>query len=260
MQTFGGVSVVNAIPSWYGSSMAVDLRVEVSIEEGEGGEDQSPLVRTILEYFSQKYGIPQLRVKVSSQIPQMSGLKSSSAVSTALIAEISRKYGIEVDVPKLSAILSIKAGVSVTGALDDAVAAYYGGVSFTYNKEFKVIKKQNPPKDIVILLLPKGNRQGVELGQLKRYSTLFQEIFRIALNDVILAMKLNGVAVAEILNYDKEPIIEAMKAGALAYGVSGNGPSIFAVAKEGEEGPVYERLSRYGKVTITRAVELESRD
>ncbi|EWG07808.1 MAG: shikimate kinase [Candidatus Aramenus sulfurataquae] len=260
MQTYGGVSVVNAIPSWYGSSMAVDLKVEVKVEEGEEIGEQSALVKTIVDYFRQKYNLPRLRVKITSEIPQMSGLKSSSAVSTALIGEISRKYGIDVDVPKLSAILSIKAGVSVTGALDDAVAAYYGGVSFTYNKEFKVIKKQSPPDGLVVLILARGNRQRVDLNSLKRYSALFQEIFKVALSDVITAMRLNGVAVAEILGYEKEPILEAMRTGALAYGVSGNGPSMFAVTKEGEEGPVYERLSKYGKVTITRAVDLESRD
>lgn len=258
MQAFGGVSIVNAIPAWYGSSMAINLKVNVDIEEGHS-TFQSSLVRTILDYFKAMYHIPELKISIWSEIPQTSGLKSSSAVSTALIAAISEKFGIEVDVPKLSAILSIKSGVSITGAYDDATAAYYGGVSFTYNKEFKLLKMENFPKDISILILAIGNRPSIDLKILKKYNLLFEEIFRIALTDIITAMKLNGLAIAEILGYDKRPIISALKSGAIASGISGNGPSIFALCKEGDEGPIYENLSKYGKVIITRAVEIGDR-
>ncbi|AWR94846.1 shikimate kinase [Acidianus brierleyi] len=258
MQTFGGISIVNAIPSWYGSSMAIDLKVNVDVEEGHS-TFQSSLVKTILDYFRETYNIPELKVNIRSEIPQMSGLKSSSAVSTALIAAISEKFGIEVDIPKLSAILSIKSGVSVTGAYDDATAAYYGGVSFTYNKEFKLIKMENFPEDISILILAIGNRPNIDLKILKKYNLLFEEIFKIALRDIITAMKLNGLAIAEILGYDKEPIISALKNGAIASGISGNGPSIFALCKEGDDGPIYESLSKYGKVIVTRAVEIGDR-
>ncbi len=258
MQTFGGISIVNAIPAWYGSSMAIDLKVNVEIEEGQG-ISQTSLIKAILDYFKETYNVPELKVIISSEIPQMSGLKSSSAVSTALIAAISEKFGIEVDIPKLSAILSIKSGVSITGAYDDATAAYYGGVSFTYNKEFKLIKMENFPKDISILILAIGNRPNIDLKILKKYNLLFEEIFRIALTDTVTAMKLNGLAIAEILGYDKRPIISALKTGAIASGVSGNGPSIFALCKEGDEGPIYENLSKYGKVIVTRAVEIGDR-
>jgi shikimate kinase len=258
MQTYGGISIVNAIPSWYGSSLAVDLKVKVDIEEGHSTY-QSSLVKTILEYFKEKYKISDLNVNIISEIPQMSGLKSSSAVSTALIGAISERFGIEINVPKLSSILSIKSGVSLTGAYDDATAAYYGGASFTYNKEFKLIKMENFSKDISILILAVGNRPNIDLKILRKYNLLFEEIFKIALRDIITAMKLNGLAIAEILGYDKSPIISALKSGAIAAGISGNGPSIFALCKEGDEGPIYENLSKYGKVIITRAVEIGDR-
>lgn len=256
MQTYGGVSVVNAIPSWYGSTMAVNLKVKVEIREGEYKGD-SKLVKAILEYVKEKYGLGPFDVSVYSEIPQMSGLKSSSAVSTALLGEIKRRYNLNIDVPKLSAILSIKAGVSYTGALDDAVAAYYGGVSYTYNKEFKVIRKINPPEGISILILAKGDRPKVNLEELRKYKLIFKEIFELSLRDLFAAMKYNGVLVAEILGYDTTPLEEISRKGALAYGVSGNGPSMFAVCKEGEEGPVYDILSKYGKVIKASVVYLE---
>ncbi|ARM76349.1 shikimate kinase [Acidianus manzaensis] len=257
MQTYGGISVVNAIPSWYGSSMAINLKVNVEITKGEYKGD-SKLIKTILDFMKAKYSIGPLDVKVYSEVPQQSGLKSSSAVSTALLGEIKRKFDLDIDVPKLSAILSIMAGVSYTGALDDAVAAFYGGVSFTYNKEFKIIDKRNPPEDVSILLIPIGNRPKVKIEELKKYNLIFKEIFHLALRDIITAMKYNGILVSEILGYDKKPLEEISKRKeALAYGISGNGPSIFALCKKGEEGPIYEILSKYGKVILVSGVNLE---
>jgi len=259
MQAYGGVSIVNAIPSWYGSSMAVNLKVNVEITKGKynGG---SKLISTIITYLKEKFNLEDFDVKINSEIPQESGLKSSSAVSTALIGEVKRKFELDIDVVKYSAILSILAGVSYTGALDDAVSAYYGGVSYTYNKEFKIVKKSEPPSDISIIILPKGGRGKVNLNKLRGYELIFYEIFKLSLSDPITAMKYNGILVGEILGYDLKPVKKALEKGALASGISGNGPSIFAVTKEGEEGPIIDEFNLYGKVILTKAVGLESED
>jgi len=70
-------------------------------------------------------------------------------------------------------------------------------------------------------------------------------------------MRLNGVAVAEILGYDTTPIEESLRKGALAAGISGNGPSLFAACKEGEEGPLMDYLSSLGRVLRTEAVPID---
>ncbi|MCG3109738.1 Shikimate kinase [Metallosphaera sp. J1] len=259
MQAYGGVSVVNALPSWYGSSMAVNMKVEVRVREGKRNVED-PLLVTILDHFS-RLGLPDLEVQVESEIPVGSGLKSSSAVSTALIGEIARKYSLEVDVPKLSAILSLKAGVSYTGALDDAISSWYGGISFTYNKEFKVLKRERAPTDVVVVILERSGKGKIELNRLRSFRTLFLEIFRMALQGRIWdAMKLNGIAIAEILGLPTDLVEDALRQGALASGLSGNGPSYFAVTREGEEGPVIESFERRGKVRVTRVVNLDGRD
>ncbi|AGE70160.1 shikimate kinase [Sulfolobus acidocaldarius] len=259
MQTYAGISVVNALPGWYGSSMAIDLKVEVKVSETEYCESQDILIDTIIQFFRQKYNLPCMKAEINSEIPPKGGLKSSSAVSTALIAEIMRRYKIkDVDPPKLSAILSLKAGVSYTGAYDDATSSYYGGVTFTFNKEFQLIEIKEPP-DISVVLLPRGNRQvKIDLNHLKRYAGLFQEIFNVARKDIITGMRLNGIAMAEILGYDTSPIKQALKGGALASGISGNGPSIFAVTKPGDEGKVIDIFSNFGEVLVTRVVEPRS--
>ncbi|QGA67730.1 shikimate kinase [Sulfolobus sp. E11-6] len=263
MQAYGGVSIINALPSWYGSSMAVNLKVKVEIREGKRDySKESDLIRVIIDYFKEKYSIPDIVVDIESELPQKSGLKSSSAVSVALIAEIAKRYNLKnINPPVLSAILSLKAGVSYTGALDDATAAYCGGVAFTYNKTFRIVKLDNPGSDLSVLILARGGRQkSVNLNELRKYNHVFEEIFRIALKDYLTAMKINGILIANILGYPLDPIEIALKNGALAAGISGNGPSYFAVSKYGEEGPVYESLKRFGDVIIARPVSLDCKD
>ncbi|BBG24252.1 shikimate kinase [Sulfuracidifex tepidarius] len=260
MHAYAGISIVNAIPSWYGSSGAVGLKVKAEIEETKEREKEkeSSLIREILDFFESKWDIPHLRVNVESEVPQGSGLKSSSAVSVAIIEEIYRRYNIEyLDPPKLSAILSIKAGVSFTGALDDASSSYYGGISFTNNKRFEIIEMREPPDGVSIVILRKGNRTNVNLKLLTKFSLTFSEIFKIARSCPLKAMSLNGFLVAEVLGYPKEPIEMAMKKGALAAGISGNGPSYFAVTKEGDEGPIYDLFKKFGEPIITRFVKVE---
>ncbi|HWQ17426.1 MAG TPA: shikimate kinase [Sulfolobales archaeon] len=256
MWAYAGVSVVNAIPSWLGSTMAVNLRIEVSLEEGS--EQYNGLIGTIIEYFTKSLGIPRPRVSVKSPIPAGSGLKSSSAVAVALIEAIKNKYGLSyIDTPKLASELSIKAGVSITGAYDDSTASYHGGVSFTNNRENKLLDLREPPKDLTVIILARGGRPRIDPNALRRFEDLFREIFNIAMRgDILTAMRLNGIAVAEILGYDIEPIRAALRLGALAAGVSGNGPSIFAITKKGEEGPIIDLLSRFDRVLVTEPANI----
>ncbi len=256
MWAFAGISIVNAIPSWLGSTMAINIRIEVDVEEGSGAH--TSLTRTIVDYFKEKIGLPELRVIVRSPLPPESGLKTSSAVAVALIEAIKARYNLKsIDTPKLAAELSIKAGVSVTGAYDDATAAYHGGISLTDNGKMRIIELRSPPEDLIAVILVRGGRPKVDLGSLKRYETLFTEIFRIALKgDIITAMKLNGIAVAEILGYDTTLIKKALELGALASGVSGNGPSIFALAKKGDEGPLVDLFLRTGETIVVEPVDI----
>jgi GHMP kinases C terminal. len=64
--------------------------------------------------------------------------------------------------------------------------------------------------------------------------------------------------VAESLGYHKalETIGAALRLGALASGVSGNGPSVYAVFKPGEEGPFIDYIiNSWGYYLTTVFVE-----
>ncbi len=263
MLAYGGISVVNAIPCWKGSSMAINLGVtEVNIIKGRELEEKDPLLLTIVSYFREKYGLEPFDVKVKSNIPRRSGLKSSSAVANAVIYEISKEFKIEnINVPYLSAILSKKAGVSITGAFDDASASYYGGITFTNNKLNALKRIYHIKDDIKVVIVPRERPKNINILKLKKFKDVFCEIWSIGLKgDIYLAMKLNGILVGKILGYDFPLKNIDRNSEVLAYGISGNGPSFFAIVKEGEEGFIIDKLSQVvGKdnVVVTEAVDVD---
>ncbi len=251
--SYGGISILNAIPLGLGSTCAVDLKIEATASIGPGNGN-SKLTETILKYFSEKTG-NEFSLDIKSQIPEGGGLKSSSAVATASISALSRLTGVEVDVPLLAARLSLEAGVSVTGALDDAVAAFYGGVSVCDNSKMKILRRAKMPQDIMFIVLPRGPRRDFEPSLLQKRWPSFKSISGLVMmGNYLEAMARNGLTVSEILGYETDILLKANKSGALASGVTGNGPSLFAAVREGEEGPVLEVLSELGQTVTVRVV------
>lgn len=249
MLAYGGITIVNAIPSWFGGAIAVNLKVFAKVRECRYFcKYQSNLIETIVRYFITRYSLPSFEVEIASEIPPKSGLKSSSAVAVATIKAIVETYDIdEKSIPRLAAELSRESGVSITGAFDDAVAAYYGGAVLTDNLNMLILRVSEPPRDLSAVIAVEGFRDvAIDVEKLRRHRYLFYEIFLKALEgNLFEAMKLNGLAIARLLGYDETPILEALSRGALAAGVSGNGPSTFAVCRR-EDGHYYaDLLSRY---------------
>jgi len=254
MWSYAGISVVNAIASWLGSTMAIDIKIEAKI--GEKGEE-SDLLRTIKNFFEEKYNIKGIEIKVHSPLPPKSGLKTSSAVAVAVIEAIKMKYGLKVNTPLLASKLCLEAKISITGAFDDALASYCGGISFTNNERNEILDLRDIHDNLLAIILVRSGREGIDVYRLRNYKNLFREIFNIAINgDIIKAMRLNGIAVAEILGYETELIEKALKLGALASGITGNGPSIFAITKDGEEGPIYDLFSKKGRIIVARPARI----
>ncbi|MGC8630979.1 MAG: shikimate kinase [Thermoprotei archaeon] len=164
--------------------------------------------------------------------------------------------------PYLSAILSKASGLSVTGALDDATAAYWGGVSFTDNTRMRIIKVVQPPKEVSVIIGVGGKRRVIDRVRLMSFADNFKRAFALAYSgDLYRAMNISGRTVAEAMGYDPEPILGAYQRGALASGITGNGPAYFAIVAEGDEGPVLESWSKKVRgIIVTRPMEIESRN
>jgi shikimate kinase len=252
-----------------GAALGVGLRVEAScrlVEEQvftvrSGGRVLKPgsLPEKVCRLVLGDHGLQKgCEVSIYSEIPAKKGLKSSSAVSSAValacLKEVSGEAGL-LEAAKYSAEASIQAGVSVTGAFDDASACLLGGLVVTDNLERRLIERRLVEDElrIIILIPPGGMLSGrVDTSVFKPVEPLMRLAHRLALNgEEWLAMSLNGLAVSTALGLDAKPALEALKNGAVAAGVSGKGPAVAAVARPRDVEKVKAAMSRFGRVVET---------
>ncbi len=234
---YAGISIVNAIPALKGVVAAIDLPARVRAYYGECKAEG------LIGFILNELGVKGVCVEVESRIPPKSGLKSNSAIATAVIYAVRRLIGEPItplEAARLAAVLTKRHGSSITGAFDDASASALGGVVFTDNGKLEILKHDVLTGDYIVVIAGYKDEKRLEnLERLRRLSGIFAEIFEMAFNgDLWRAAVLNGLLVAESLGYYKaiKAIGKALSLGALACGVSGNGPTIYAVFKKGEEG------------------------
>jgi shikimate kinase len=267
----GAVSIVNAIATGNGSSLGISLRVtaEVELARGHGvrfltGKNDDRLVNNIIRNTLPKEMIESnlITIKVKSEIPLGFGLKSSSAVSNAVALACSglAKEEEEEEVDDYAVLdaavrASLDAKVSITGAYDDATACYFGGFTVTDNYSRRLIRREEAPENLyAIIFLPRNAPRRGDVHSLSNLSDLFTDAFRLAeAGEYWKAMKLNGVLASAALGSTYLPVMAAIERGALAASVSGNGPSIAAVAYEDEVEDIKSALSKFeGTIIMSR--------
>jgi shikimate kinase len=262
----GAISIVNAIATGNGSSLGISLRVTAEVELGKGrgvrfltGKNEDRLVNNIVRNTMPKEMIEsnQVTIRVKSEIPIGYGLKSSSAVSNAVALACSRLAREDIDdnaVLDAAVRASLDAKVSITGAYDDATACYFGGFTVTDNYSKRLIRREAAPENLhAIIFLPRNTPRG-DVHKLSNLSDLFTDAFRLAeAGEYWKAMKLNGVLASAALSSRYSPIMAALERGALAAGISGNGPSIAAVTYEDEIDEIKSALGKFdGRVIISK--------
>jgi len=265
----GAVSIVNAMANGLGAALGVGLRVEASCRLVEkpvfrirsGGRllKSGSLPEKVCRLILRDYGLQKgCEVNVYSEIPARKGLKSSSAVSSAVALACLKEVTGEAELMeavKYSVEASIQTGVSATGAFDDASACLLGGMVVTNNFERKLIARRIVDNSLrVIILIPPGGMLSgrVDTSLFKPVEPLMRLAHRLALNgEEWLAMTLNGLAVSTALSLDAKPALEALKNGAIAAGVSGKGPAVAAVVRPQDVEEVGKALSRFGRIVET---------
>ena len=246
----GAVSLVNAIANQKGATIGISLKVEATVEvnPGKGISIQSKnkslssrLINKTIEKIVSKKDLEQNKITITldSEIPTGYGLKSSSAISSAIALACAKVFK-----PKLTdqQILlagvdaSIESKVSITGAYDDACSCYYGGFNVTDNAKKKRIQFEKGPSNLIaVIFIPKNRKRG-NLKKLRILSSVFENAWELAKEKKYWeAMIINGLATASILNSDSKIITDLIEKGALGASVSGNGPSIAAITKKENE-------------------------
>ncbi len=242
----GAVSIVNAIATGRGATLGISLGIEATVEtqpgrgiifENKESNLSSRLIRNVVETSVPKSELEKNKITifVKSEIPSGYGLKSSSAISSAIslaCAKLFRPKASDLDILRDGVHASIKSKVSITGAFDDACACYFGGFVVTDNSGIKIIKSEKAPEDLTaVIFIPKSRRRG-NVKKLKTLNGVFAQAWDLAnKSDYWNAMILNGLATSAILGSDPKILTDLLDSGALGASVSGNGPSIAAVVK-----------------------------
>ena len=262
-------TIINGIATGKGAAFAINLKVKTTVEFIDDGKRKikgivkdNPNVDTTLIELCLKNVLDYLELDYSgkviteTEIPIRSGLSSSSATSNAVVMAAFDALGEKVKdkvILDIAIKSSFEAGVTVTGAYDDATASYYGGITITDNLQRIIIKKDKFKEDIgVLVLIPNKLDKNVDVKKMRSIKNKIEVRFKKCLQkDYYEALLSNGLLYASALGFPTNIPNEAMKNGALTAGLSGTGPSYTALCYWEDIEKVKNVLERYGKVIIT---------
>ncbi|MFQ6134587.1 MAG: shikimate kinase [Nitrososphaerales archaeon] len=245
----GAVSIVNAISIGKGAALGVSLETEAEVKveprigmssflfKSDTAEDPVLAKTTVKEVLNRyREGEFDVTVSTKSQIPAGKGLKSSSVASNAVALATLSALGERVEdmrVVNLGVDASLKAGVTITGAFDDACASFFGGFVVTDNTARKIVRQEPASEDLAVLIyIPeeKMYTKDFDKGKIIPFRQKVSEAFDLALQgEYWKAMILNGQVHSSALGLTLKPAQEALDSGALAAGLSGTGPAVAAL-------------------------------
>jgi shikimate kinase len=264
-------TIVSGIVSYSGVTLGTSLRstAKVRVEEGRENsielKDGIPGAMTLVnecvrvaEPFN-KAGSSGLYIEVESEIPPSKGMKSSSSVSLAVISALLRAYGAELpdtELLRLSATASLNAGVSLTGAFDDAAACHCGGIIFADNRKMAIEREMKMGKEYsVVYSVPEKSILKMELpsSELKENISAMKSFYGIAKLSLYREAALaNSLLLSRLLHIDPSPIFASLAEGAVIAGITGTGPAIYALSGKRELPSVVGALKNYGKTVLCR--------
>jgi shikimate kinase len=269
---FGAGTVINAIATYKGSAFGIDLRTEAEVTlrgdlvegEIEGGGDAGLIERAcelVLERFDVDSGA---RIRTTSEVPQASGLKSSSAAANATVLATLRAIGRDMEplgMIRLGVRAALDAGVSITGAFDDACASMLGGVVVTDNRRNELLRRE-PVESAVVIYAPdaKAFSSRTNVARSRAIGPWVEMAFELAMRgEYGKAMTLNGFLYTAALGYSAEPMLAALEAGIDAVSLSGTGPSYVALAEGEKLDKLRSAWSAYpGRVIVTKTNNTEA--
>ncbi|WP_276301386.1 shikimate kinase [Halorussus lipolyticus] len=256
-------TVLNALATGTGSAFAIDAETTATVELDDSGslsgevadepEADTRLVERCVELAVAEYGDEETtggRVRTESEVPMAAGLKSSSAAANATVLATLDALGVADEVPREEACLlgvqaARDAGVTVTGAFDDASASMLGGVTVTDNRRDELLAREPIEWDVLVWTPPeRAFSADADSSRCERIAPVAQLVADLALDGRYAdAMTVNGFAFCAALDFPADPMVEALP-HARGVSLSGTGPSFVAVGSEDELRAVRDNWSK----------------
>ena len=289
----GSATIINAISTGFGSAFGIGLGIKAEAKFSSVGVNCSSdigadphlmnlCVEQVLDHY--KIGnaldfddiIPSLdfgngegiEVKTKSNLPLGSGLSSSSALSNAVVmataALVASEFCLEpltdMEMINMGIDASLEAGVTITGAFDDASASFFGGLTITDNGKREILHQERMHDyDILVFMPDKESLSGSsDVDRMKLIAPFVRIAFNQALaldGDYLEALTLNGLLYGNVLGFDNNIALDALQAGALASGLSGTGSSFVAIVDESSIDGVKEAWASYDGRVIETTVD-----
>jgi len=283
----GAGTVLNALATGIGSAFAIDAETTARVELDDSGtvegtiagapDGDTRLICRCVERVVERFGDGQGgHVRTESDVPMAAGLKSSSAAANATVlatlsalsvpvgeATASRDAGEAADgadtridreeACRIGVGAARDAGVTVTGAFDDASASMLGGVTVTDNTADDLLARDEVGWDVLVWTPPaRAFSADADVARCERVAPMADLVADLALDGRYgEAMTVNGLAFSAALGFPTDPTVEAMP-HADGVSLSGTGPSVVAVGERDELERVRDHWSqREGDTWLT---------
>jgi shikimate kinase len=270
-------TVLNALACGKGSAFAIDAETTATVElDGSGSlsaevadepDADTALIERCVELAVAEYADEEVhadgtasggRVRTESEVPMAAGLKSSSAAANATVLAALSALGVADEVPREEACrLGVRAardaGVTVTGAFDDASASMLGGVTVTDNRTDELLAREPVEWDVLVWTPPEqAFSADADVARCERIAPVAETVADLALDGRYgEAMTVNGFAFCAALGFSAEPMLEALP-HARGVSLSGTGPSFVAVGSREELKPIRDNWNqREGTTWLT---------
>jgi len=265
----GAGTVLNALATHTGAAFGIDVDTTATVDldsdtsavTGEiaaAPDGDTRLIERCVELVTERFGTAEGgTVHTDSEVPMAAGLKSSSAAANAAILATLDALDVSVVDPtgktelgddtvsaadaeageityleacRLGVEAARDAGVTITGAFDDAAASMIGGVVVTDNDADELLARETREWDVLVWTPPEraysADADVDRCGSIVEMAELVEEL---ALDGRFgKAMTVNGLAYSAALDFATDPAVEAMP-HAEGVSLSGTGPSVVAV-------------------------------
>lgn len=262
-------TILNALATGTGAAFAIDAYTTAEVEltldgpvtgtiAGAPGAD-ARLIERCVELVVAAHGDGEGgTVRTESEIPMAAGLKSSSAAANAVVlATLAALDATEAvsreDAARIGVQAARDAGVTVTGAFDDASASMLGGVTITDNTQDALEWREEVHWDVAVWTPPsRAYSADADVDRCRRLRGLAEFIAETArAGRYAEAMTVNGLGYCAALGYSAEPLIEAFPE-ADGVSLSGTGPSVTAIGSADAVAIVADRWNdREGTTWLT---------